>query len=73
MSARKSTHKKLGVKKIDPIKKYEVKQLGPLCPEFGKRRVKNAKGRPVTKYYLKKTENLRCWINWQESFGDKQK
>ena len=72
MSARKSTHYKKGITKIDPLKGYEVKQLGPLLPQFGKRRVKNEKGRPVTKYYLKKTQNLHCWVNWAESFGDQK-
>merc|ERR1711917_84131 len=70
MSARKSTHYKAGVKKIDPNRQYEIQSVGPLCPAFGKRRVKNDKGRPVTKYYLKSTPKLRVWVNWAESFGD---
>jgi hypothetical protein len=78
--AKKSTHKKQTKKtkagksndvvKIDPKKQYEIAEVGPIYLSWGKKRVKNSKGRFVKEYYLKKNSKHLIWVKWTDPFQD---
>merc|ERR1711990_1235417 len=78
--ARKSTHQKKqrttkagtknAVVEIDPKKKYEVAEVGPLYLSWGKKKVKNSKGKFVKQFYLKKKSKHLVWVKWTDPFQD---
>jgi len=55
---------------IDETKHYEVAQIGPVYLEWGKKKTKNAKGKIVKEYYLKKDTKHRIWVKWVDPFQD---
>jgi len=55
---------------IDETKHYEVAEVGPIYLEWGKKRTKNSKGKPVKEYYLKKDSKHRIWVKWVDPFQD---
>merc|ERR1712176_406182 len=56
---------------IDETKHYAISEIGPICLEWGKKRVKNNKGKVVKEYYLKKNPKHRIWVKWEEPFQDR--
>jgi len=55
---------------IDETKHYEVAEIGPVYIEWGKKKIKNAKGKIVKEYYLKKESKHRIWVKWVDPFQD---
>lgn len=55
---------------IDQTKSYVVDKFGPIHLSWGKRRVKNKKGKFVKKYYLKDSRKHLIWIKWRDVFED---
>lgn len=55
---------------IDETKHYEVAEIGPVYLEWGKKRIKNARGKVVKEYYLKKDSKHRIWVKWADPFQD---
>merc|ERR1711915_921287 len=82
-TARKSTHGKRQMKitkagtpnkvvKIDPKKKYAIEEIGPIFLAWGKKRVKNNKGKTVKQFYLKKSAKHLIWVKWTDPFQDEE-
>jgi len=77
-TAKKSSHKKSkkivrGEKRVVPVdakKKYEIAEIGPVHLSWGKKRVKNSKGRYVKQWYLKKDSKHLIWVKWVQPFED---
>jgi len=55
---------------ISETKHYEVAQVGPVYLEWGKKKIKNARGKIVKEYYLKKDTKHRIWVKWIDPFQD---
>merc|ERR1712168_370522 len=80
-TARKSTHSKAKrieksarpvVKEIDETAHYEIEKIGPVHLKWGKRSMKNSKGKMVKKWYIDKTRSKHLiWVEWREPFEDK--
>jgi len=77
--ASKSPEKSANVVKIDPARvikmheperKYEIAAVGPIYLSWGKKRVKNAKGKIVKEYYIKKDSKHLIWVKWVDPFQD---
>jgi hypothetical protein len=77
--ARKSTHAKSKtakatrekIMKDDPTKEYELESVGPLYILWGKKKIRNDKGKTVKKYYAKKDEKHLIWVKWTQGYSDK--
>lgn len=54
----------------DPDKTYEISEIGPIYLDWGKRRVKNSRGKIVREHYLKKDSKHRIWVKWADEFND---
>jgi len=71
--ARRSSSKTAAPKKrvdIDETKHYEVAEIGPIYLEWGKKKIRNSKGKLVKEYYLKKDSKHRIWVKWIDPFQD---
>jgi len=55
---------------IDETKHYDIAEIGPVYLEWGKKKTKNAKGKIVKEYYLKKESKHRIWVKWVDPFQD---
>ena len=55
---------------INIKKHYEVAEIGPIYMEWGKKKIKNARGKIVKEYYLKKESKHRIWVKWVDPFQD---
>jgi len=62
--------KEHAVVQIDNKKKYEISAIGPVHLAWGKKRVKNSKGKIVKEYYIKKDTKHLIWVKWSEPFED---
>lgn len=77
--ARKSTHKATKatgksrgkVLREEPDKEYDVAEIGPIYLLWGKKRVKNDRGKTVKKYYIRKTNKHLIWVKWVKEYSDK--
>merc|ERR1712176_697218 len=56
---------------IDPNKRYEISEIGPIHLSWGKKRTKNSKGKIVKEFYIKKNQKHRIWVKWVDPFQDK--
>ena len=76
--ARKSTHAKGKTAKAtrgkimrdDPTKEYEVESVGPIYILWGKKKIRNEKGKTVKKYYVKKDSKHLMWVKWTKGYSD---
>merc|ERR1712063_117075 len=55
---------------INENKHYDVAEIGPVYLEWGKKKIKNARGKIVKEYYLKKDSKHRIWVKWIDPFQD---
>ena len=77
--ARKSTHTKkklttelrgkvLRREEHETNKEYEFDEIGPIYLLWAKKKVRNEKGKTVTKSYIEKDEKHLIWVKWTKSF-----
>ena len=77
--ARKSTHKaskatgksRGKVLREEPDKEYDIAEMGPIYLLWGKKRVRNERGKTVKKYYIRKTNKHLIWVRWAQEYSDK--
>merc|ERR1712212_1201246 len=58
--------------KVDPQKEYEVSKFGPIWLSWGKKKVKNSKGKLVKQWYIKKDHKHQVWVKWASEFQDEK-
>jgi len=58
--------------KVDPQKEYEVSKFGPIWLSWGKKKVKNSKGKLVKQWYIKKDSKHQIWVKWASEFADEK-
>ena len=77
--ARKSTHTKkklttelrgkvLRREEHETNKEYEFDEIGPIYLLWAKKKVRNEKGKTVTKSYIEKDEKHLIWVKWTKPF-----
>jgi len=55
---------------INETKHYDVAEIGPVYLVWGTKKIKNARGKIVKEYYLKKDSKHLIWVKWIDPFQD---